>query len=252
MFNQLNQITMKVKELKALLEGVDENANVVIIDCNDKTIQIIGGGEMSPAGIVLSVRHEFPECWFDHHAGNEVRYVSGVAIEMCPSACQTDLEMRDENGTMHFTCYDGYAEATDGTRMEYPTYDELTDAQLEEINTVLGGRISKSKVLYYEDVCSVLGKVVKRFDLDRDGHLVCESIQEITLYAWPIIWDNNKYDQDSRNVLETIREWGVEFENYWQGQLDKDENYTDTHSYMEEIDHFAKKKCDEYLEWLKN
>lgn len=108
---------------------------------------------------------------------------------------------------------------------------------------------------YYIDIYELIQEpeeeLKPKYVLDCDTHLLCESIQEVTLYAWPKVWDNNKYDQDSRDVLETLREWGVEFENYWQAQLDKEEYYCDTHDYREELLAFTEKKCQEYLEQFK-
>ena len=80
--------------------------------------------------------------------------------------------------------------------------------------------------------------------MDRQTHLICESIQEVTLYAWPIVWDNNKYDQDSRNVLEMLQNWGEEFENWWESH---DEDWICSHGYIEEVWDFTRKKCDEFL-----
>lgn len=88
------------------------------------------------------------------------------------------------------------------------------------------------------------GKLPK---LDDTMHLFCESVQEITLHAWPIIWADNKYDQDSRDVLLTIRKWAWEFEAWWTGH---DQDYLDTHDYLEEIWNFTTRKCLEYLDSL--
>ena len=80
--------------------------------------------------------------------------------------------------------------------------------------------------------------------MNHETSLLCESVQEMTLYAWPIIWNDNKYDQDSREVLITIREWGEEFEEWW---MSHDENWRDRMDYLEEIQIFASRKCKEYL-----
>lgn len=81
--------------------------------------------------------------------------------------------------------------------------------------------------------------------LSTKMHLLCETIQEITLVTWPVIWADNKYDQDSRVVLETIREWGWAFESWWLGHT---EEWLDDHDYIEEVEKFAERKCKEYLE----
>lgn len=84
--------------------------------------------------------------------------------------------------------------------------------------------------------------------LDRKMHLLGESIQEVTLAAWPVIYgDDNPYDLSSMEVLETIRRWGWEFENWWLGHTDE---WIETHDYIEEIVKFTDKKCQEYLKEL--
>lgn len=82
-----------------------------------------------------------------------------------------------------------------------------------------------------------------KFTLSKEMHLLCETIQEITLHVWDKVWADNKYDQDSRNVLEMLRDWGVEFENYWQELVAKHENY----DYIDEVWAFADRKADEYV-----
>lgn len=81
--------------------------------------------------------------------------------------------------------------------------------------------------------------------MDKNTHLICESVQEITLAAWPVIYGNdNKYDIDSRVLLETFRNWGEEFEDWW---MSHDEDWIDSHDYLEEIYDFADKKIGAYL-----
>ena len=80
--------------------------------------------------------------------------------------------------------------------------------------------------------------------MTTEMHLLGEAIQEVTLAAWPVIWADNKYDQDSRNVLETMREWAEEFETWWQSH---DEDWICEHDYVEEIDKYTDLKCKEYL-----
>lgn len=80
--------------------------------------------------------------------------------------------------------------------------------------------------------------------MTREMHLLGEGIQEVTLRAWPKVWADNKYDQDSREVLITLREWAEEFENWW---LSHDEDWMDAHDYLEEIWAFTDKKVKEYL-----
>ena len=80
--------------------------------------------------------------------------------------------------------------------------------------------------------------------MTREMHLLGESIQEVTLFAWPIVWADNKYDQDSRNVLEMLRDWAEEFETWWTSH---DEDWMDSHDYVEEIWSFTDKKAKEYI-----
>ena len=80
--------------------------------------------------------------------------------------------------------------------------------------------------------------------MTREMHLLGESIQEITLYAWPIVWADNKYDKDSRSVLEMLRDWGEEFEDWW---MSHDENWKDDHDWLEEVWRYAELKSREYV-----
>lgn len=80
--------------------------------------------------------------------------------------------------------------------------------------------------------------------MDRETHLLCETVQEITLAAWPIVWADNKYDQDSRNVLEMLRDWAEEFEKWW---MSHDEDWMDRTDYVEEVWKFVTKKSEEYI-----
>lgn len=84
--------------------------------------------------------------------------------------------------------------------------------------------------------------------MDIQTHLICETAQYMTLDVWPIIYgEDNKYDQDSRNVMETIREWAEEFENWWQSH---DEDWQDATDYLIELEEFGEKKAKEYVESL--
>lgn len=83
--------------------------------------------------------------------------------------------------------------------------------------------------------------------MDRKTSLLCESVQDVTIIAWPIVWRNNMYDQDSRQVLIMLREWGEEFQNWWDAQTD---DYRDEHSYLEEVEMFAEKRANEYVKDL--
>lgn len=82
--------------------------------------------------------------------------------------------------------------------------------------------------------------------MDEQTHMLCENAQYITIDVWPIIYgDDNKYDQDSRDVMLTIREWAEEFE-YWWRSLDPD--FREKLDYLEKIDKFAFEKAREYVE----
>ena len=254
---------MKVKDLKELIANCDDNGVVLIEDVDGSCLEIVNGGVSKDGDrdcVYLSTRQQFPEGYYKD--GDEIRWINGEAvIPTIPddevfelNLVNSEIFKDDDEHSVLFEFHDGYALCRDDASLEmtYPKLCELTDSQIEEIDAYTGGRVSNSGCVTPGDVCLKFGVLEKRLSLDRDGHLLCESIQEITLYAWPKVWDNNKYDQDSRNVLETLRNWGVEFENYWQSQLAKDEYYCDTHDYREEIWDFAKKKCEEYLADLKD
>ena len=75
-------------------------------------------------------------------------------------------------------------------------------------------------------------------------HLLGETIQDITITAWPIVWDGNKYDQDSRVILEMLRDWAEEFQSMWDG-LSQDER--DKKSYLERVEDYAWEKSQAYV-----
>ena len=75
-------------------------------------------------------------------------------------------------------------------------------------------------------------------------HLLGETIQDITLTAWPVVWNNNKYDQDSREVLEMLRDWADEFQAMWDG-MSQDER--DKKSYLSMVEDYAWRKAQEYV-----
>lgn len=81
--------------------------------------------------------------------------------------------------------------------------------------------------------------------MTQEMHLICESIQEVTLIAWPIVWADNKYDQDSRVVLEMLRNWGEEFENWW---ISHDEDWICDHDYIECVERYAEIKSRRYVQ----
>ena len=81
--------------------------------------------------------------------------------------------------------------------------------------------------------------------MTQQMHLLGESIQEVTLRAWPAVYgEDNKYDQDSREVLRELRDWAEEFEKWWQSH---DEVWKDMTDYVIEAWRFTDKKVEEYL-----
>ena len=80
--------------------------------------------------------------------------------------------------------------------------------------------------------------------MTNEMHLLGESIQEVTLVAWPIVYADNKYDQDSRMVLEMLRDWAEEFETWW---MSHDEDWRADNDYIVEVEDFAERKSREYI-----
>ena len=81
--------------------------------------------------------------------------------------------------------------------------------------------------------------------MTQQMHLLGESIQEVTLRAWPTVYgEDNKYDQDSREVLRELRGWAEEFEKWWQSH---DEVWKDITDYVIEVWRFTDKKVEEDL-----
>jgi len=86
--------------------------------------------------------------------------------------------------------------------------------------------------------------------MTSEMHLLGESIQEVTLYAWPMLFlygDNNRFDEDSRQLLEMMRDWAEEFEQWWAGNIEKDATFLEVHDYVEDIEAFTDRKCKEYI-----
>lgn len=243
---------MTIKEMKALFEGCDENENVCIDDANGRAIRIWGGGERSDCGIVLSVLQEFPVEWFDDN-GNEVRWIHGKRVELRYEDVEDELEVDcGEFGwkTVNLQLHDGWG-AGEGVVIHYPTLDALTEEQMEGLDNALGRRISDSGFIGYDDVAVVLGRLHKYAPpVKRADDLICESIQEVTLVAWPMIYgEDNKLDIDSREVLETIRRWGEEFEAWW---INHPEEWICQHDYVAEVGHFAQQKAAEFIKQIEN
>ena len=250
---------MKVKELREIIAGLPENWDVVIEDVNGSCLEIV---ECNPAApiLYLETRQEFPSAWFDL-AGNEMHWINGEAVRLEFDEIEDEVCLDFGNGdtrTVKLKLHDGWGEG-EGVRVTYPKLSDLNDEKIEEMDELLGKRISDSGFVGFDDLCVLYAKVESvnkpepnpkpKIKLTREMHLVCESIQEVTMRAWPTVWADNKYDQDSRNVLETLREWGVEFENWW---LSHNEDWICGHDYLEEVWEFTDKKCEQYLEQFKD
>lgn len=159
----INYITMKAKELKALLEGVDDNSMVVISDVESASLEIIGGNYAHPI-LYLDTRQEFPDVWF--REGLEVHWINGAGVIVKYVEETEDIEViskeffgDEKEHNFCLTFYDGWAEG-EGLRMEYPKLADLTDDMIEEINTYTGGQITDSGYVGQRDVCLLYGKVV--------------------------------------------------------------------------------------------
>lgn len=85
--------------------------------------------------------------------------------------------------------------------------------------------------------------------MTREMHLLGESIQEVTLYAWPIVYNDNKYDMGGAATLEMLRDWAEEFENWWESH---DEDWICEHDYLEECYAFTGRKAQEFIEEHQN
>lgn len=250
---------MKAKELKALLDGVNENADVLFQDVNGMLLEVIHG-QASKDGdvecVYLNTRQEFPDAWFRH--GAEVHWIGDGVIPVLTEDCNDEILITDKNvfgdeneHEFHLAFYNGFAEG-EGLRLEYPRMEDVTDEMIEEMNTYTGGAIADSGSFNQHDVAVKYGKVVsyerpvKR--LDRDSCLICESVQEITLTAWPMIYgETNPHDLDSREVLDVFRSWGEEFESWW---INHPEEWICEHDYIAEVESFAQKKAAAWLSEL--
>ncbi len=82
--------------------------------------------------------------------------------------------------------------------------------------------------------------------MTQKEHLICETVQYITIDAWPAIYGkDNEHDLDSRDVLEEFRHWGEEFEKWWMSLPEADREYN--LDYQIEVEKFTEKKVKEYL-----
>ena len=133
-------------------------------------------------------------------------------------------------------------ERENGDDVDY-LWDQVFDMDGDVWDQVLGIRPEKA-----EDKPELAEKPKEPFIvMTREMSLLGETIQDITLSAWPIVWDNNKYDQDSREVLEMLRDWAVEFENWWYGH---DQDWRDANCWSIEVEDYTIRKSKEYVKEL--
>ena len=173
-----------------------------------------------------------------------------TTFEVCPF-CEEEVELNAE--LMVQTCPHcgkrivacSMCRASEDTEHNYCTHcclDYQARVENEEANW-LGIRPKKA-----EDKPELAEKPKEPFIvMTREMSLLGETIQDITLSAWPIVWDNNKYDQDSREVLEMLRDWAVEFENWWYGH---DQDWRDANCWSIEVEDYTIRKSKEYVKEL--
>lgn len=79
--------------------------------------------------------------------------------------------------------------------------------------------------------------------MDIKTEALCESIQCVSLAAWPVLYgDDNPYDEDSFELLWILRRWGEEFQKKWDEELSG--GYS---SFYELVDEFTDEKVVAYL-----
>lgn len=160
---------MKVKDLKDILIGCDDNADVMVTDTNCTYIRIIGGAFSVCDGVVqLVVDHEFPSDWFEGDDGYEIRWIDGKKITPAPCGDNEDVYLTDndffgDNGEhcLRFDFYNGSAVSVDypGLRLTYPRLADLTNAQIKAIDIYVGGRVAESGYITPYDVALLYGKL---------------------------------------------------------------------------------------------
>lgn len=85
-----------------------------------------------------------------------------------------------------------------------------------------------------------------RMNKVEEDTFLMETVQDITTIVWDAVKDNPE-GTDSRMVFSECRRWGEEFEKMWDGYVKAGEE--DNHDYMLEVEEFAEKKVNEYLEY---
>ena len=84
-----------------------------------------------------------------------------------------------------------------------------------------------------------------RMNKVEEDTFLMETVQDITTVVWDIVKDNPD-GTDSREVFSLCRSWAEEFEKYWNSLVEQ--GVEDDHDYMLEVEEFAEKKANEYLE----
>ena len=84
-----------------------------------------------------------------------------------------------------------------------------------------------------------------RMNKVEQNEFLMETVQDITTVVWDMVKDNPD-GTDSREVFSLCRSWAEEFEKYWNSLVEQ--GVEDDHDYMLEVEEFAEKKANEYLE----
>ena len=84
-----------------------------------------------------------------------------------------------------------------------------------------------------------------RMNKVEEDTFLMETVQDITTVVWDMVKDNPN-GTDSREVFSLCRSWAEEFEKYWNWLVER--GVEDNHDYMLEVEEFAEKKANEYLE----
>ena len=179
---------MKAKDLKALLNGTNDDALILIEDVNGNCLDVVSWCNVKDNNydaVYLCTRQEFPDAWFDD--GREVRWINGVGVlPVVPDADVEELEICDVNVVggdpvvVSLKFDDGIAEG-DGVVMKYPKLSELTDEQIAAIDEYCGGRITDSKCVTPYDVCLLYGKVASFGIMDACNGHDANLVREINL-----------------------------------------------------------------------
>ena len=190
---------MKVKDLKALLEGVDENAIVLIEDVNGSSLGIVNwcvSKDGDTECVYLSTQEEFPDEWFDN--GVERIWLYG-SYPVVPKNVEETEELylvdKDAFGDekehrLTLTFHDGYATG-DYVRVVYPKLADVSIKDIEDMDKYQGGTIKDSGYYTPMDICTLFGKIERKEggDImdDTNGHdpeLVREINQKWAKYSY--------------------------------------------------------------------